>query len=450
MQIKKLISNPLISGTAILTLAGISTRIMGFVFRIFLSKTIGEEGMGIYQLTFPVLGICLSVSALSIQTALSRMIAEKKHQMPGQEGRILRTALFLSLSLALVCIAVIYPFSDLICLNLLKETRCSSLLRMLILSLPFSCIHTCLCGCYFGQNQTSAPAFSQFIEQLTRIGSIFLIWYIRTQQNAVMSLNDIAAGAIISEMATALYLILSYSSKPPKNTAQILPSHLIMSELIKTAMPLCANRLSMTLLQALESILIPIQLKQYGLSTSQALSVFGVFTGMAIPFIMFPATITHSAAVLLLPKIASDTASGNLVKVKKAASANLFVCLLLGAFCLVFFLITGPFLGQSFFHSSLAGYYIRTLAWTSPFIYLGITCGSILNGLGKLSTVFTHNILSLLIRLAAVFILIPRFGINGYLTGMLTSQIILCILHLYSIQKTLRKNQSSTSSPSFT
>ncbi len=449
MQLKKIFSNPLISGTFILTSVGIFTRIMGFVFRIFLSKTIGEEGMGIYQLVFPVLGICLSVSALSIQTALSRMIASCN--LPyRQDSWLFRTALCVSLSLSIVCIAIIWPCSEWICLNLLKEPRCSGLLRMLIFSLPFSCIHTCLCGYYFGKNETKHPAFSQFTEQLVRIGSTFCIWYIRSKHQSTMTLQDIAAGSIISEIAAALYLTLSYPSSKSQKQKRLLSYRSMLHDLIYTSVPLCANRLSMTVLQTIESILIPIQLKQYGLNTAQALSVFGVFTGMALPFIMFPSTITNSAAVLLLPKIASDTASGSLNKVRKAAGTNLFVCLWLGIFCLIFFLLTGSFLGEHFFHSELAGEYIKTLAWVSPFIYLGITCGSILNGLGKLSTVFIHNLICLLIRLAGVIFLIPIFGINGYLNGLLTSQILLCILHLFSIQKTLRSNQSKINTPSDT
>ncbi len=439
MKLKKLLSNPLVSGTVILTAVGVFTRIMGFLFRIFLSKTIGEEGMGIYQLAFPILGICLSVSALSIQTALSRMIASCNVTAYRQDPWLLRTALCVSLTLSAVCIAVVYPNSEFLCSRLLKEPRCSELLQMLILSLPFSCIHTCLCGYYFGRNETKNPAFSQFIEQLVRIGSIFIIWYVRSLNNMDMTLKDIAAGSIISEIAAALYLVLSYPSSRPVPRKRLIPYRQMLHDLTFTSAPLCANRLCITLLQTIESILIPVQLRQYGLDTAQALSVFGVFTGMAIPFIMFPSTIANSTAVLLLPKIASDSASGSLKKVRKAAGANLMVCLWLGIFCLVFFLLTGPFLGEHFFHSALAGEYIRVLSWISPFIYLGITCGSILNGLGKLSTVFLHNLICLLIRLASVVFFVPAYGINGYMNGLLTSQILLCILHLYCIQKALRR-----------
>lgn len=52
MKPLKSISNPLIAGTLLLTVTGLSSRVIGFFYRIFLSRIIGAEGLGIYQLIF--------------------------------------------------------------------------------------------------------------------------------------------------------------------------------------------------------------------------------------------------------------------------------------------------------------------------------------------------------------------------------------------------------------
>lgn len=440
MQIKKILSNPLVAGTISLTAVGIFTRIIGFLFRIFLSKTIGEEGMGIYQLTVPVIGICMSASALSIQTALSRLIAGYSVRKDRQDRYLLRVSLFAALAMSALFALALYPASDWISLFILKEKRCSELLRMLLLSLPFSCVHTCVCGYYYGQNRTKSPAVSQLIEQIVRIGTIFALWYIRLKNNEPMTLRDIAAGTVISELASALYLSLSYFCEKKEKAPRTLSYRQIARELAATTLPLCSNRVCMTVLQTAESILIPIELRAYGMNTSQALSVFGVLTGMALPFILFPSTLANSASVLLLPKVAADHAAGSRSQIEKAARASLGFCFCLGLFCLVFFLLTGPFLGQFFFQSRLAGQYIQALAWLCPFLYLSITCSSILNGLGKLSVVFWQNFICILLRVASVIFLIPLTGLNGYLTGLLTSQLLLCILHLASLKAALKKS----------
>lgn len=443
MQLKKILSNPLVSGTLSLTAVGVFTRVIGFLFRVFLSKTVGEEGMGIYQLTVPVIGICMSASALSLQTALSRMIARCSTRTDRQDSYLLRAALAASLILSGFFILVLFPSSDWISLHILKEKRCSGLLRMLLLSLPFSCIHTCICGYYYGCSCTKSPAVSQLIEQLVRIGTIFLIWHVRLRRNESMTLQDIAAGSVISEMASALYLGIVYLCEPGQKAPRALSYRRIAGELAATALPLCSTRVCMTVLQTVESILIPIQLKRCGMDTTQALSAFGVLTGMALPFILFPSTLANSASVLLLPRIASDAAAGSHDRVKKAAGTSIIFCLWLGIFCLLFFLASGPLLGQLFFQSTLAGTYIRALAWMSPFLYLSITCSSILNGLGKLSAVFRHNLISILVRLAGVIFLIPQMGLNGYLIGLLSSQLVLCLLHLLKLSRSLKKLPAS-------
>ena len=64
--------HPVLTGTAILTCAGTLSRLIGFFYRIFLSRTIGAQGLGIYQMIFPVYAFCLSGGTAGIQSALSR------------------------------------------------------------------------------------------------------------------------------------------------------------------------------------------------------------------------------------------------------------------------------------------------------------------------------------------------------------------------------------------
>ena len=75
--------HPVLTGTAILTCAGILSRLIGFFYRIFLSRTIGAQGLGIYQMIFPVYAFCLSGVTAGIQSALSRFIQGKSEKGMG-------------------------------------------------------------------------------------------------------------------------------------------------------------------------------------------------------------------------------------------------------------------------------------------------------------------------------------------------------------------------------
>ena len=77
-----------IKGTPILTLTGLVSRPMGFFYRIFLSHTIGAQGVGIYQLTLPVHAIVLATCCMGIQAAISRLCAS--FTALGKEKRVQR------------------------------------------------------------------------------------------------------------------------------------------------------------------------------------------------------------------------------------------------------------------------------------------------------------------------------------------------------------------------
>ena len=94
----------LLRGTIILTLTGFLSRIIGFFYRIFLSQTIGAEGMGIYQLIFPIHSICFAVAVGGIQTAISRFVAARIALKDEQGARdIFFIGTFLSVLLSLLC-----------------------------------------------------------------------------------------------------------------------------------------------------------------------------------------------------------------------------------------------------------------------------------------------------------------------------------------------------------
>ena len=135
--------NPIIIGTAILTATGLISRIIGFFYRIFLSNTIGEEGMGIYQLIFPVSSICFAICAASIQTAISRFVAaEYSSDRHYRQRNVLKAGLLLTMVLSFATTTLVYSFAKPIATYLLLEPRCEGLLRILALSVPFVSIHS--------------------------------------------------------------------------------------------------------------------------------------------------------------------------------------------------------------------------------------------------------------------------------------------------------------------
>lgn len=414
------VKNNFIRGTLLLTFAGLISRFMGFFYRIFLANTIGAEGMGIYQLIFPIYSICFSLCASGIETAVSKLTSAKK---PSEAYSVLKAAVLITFVLSISCSLFIYNYAQPVAVFFLKEPRCTELLKILAVTIPFGTLQSCICGYYFGIHQAGIPAAAQLIEQTSRIGCVFLVYHIYITENIPPSPAVAVIGLVFGEICTFLFTITCFSFY--SHQKQQFPSAGYLTcirEILSLSAPLTASRICINLLTSLEAALIPNALKAYGMDSATALSVYGILNGMALPFILFPNALTGSLSMMLLPAVSESQAAGQLTRLKQTIQKTFSFCLLLGFICLLFFLLFGDFLGTFVYSSHLAGNFLTILAWICPFLYLNTPLNSVLNGLGMTAITFFNGIFSLFIRIGFLFFFVPKLGIHGYLLGLLTSQ----------------------------
>lgn len=427
-----------ITGTLLLTSTGFICRILGFFYRIFMSRTIGAEGLGIYNMVHPIFSTCFAVCAGSIQTALSQYVAANQTR-----GRaVFRTGLVIAMGMSFLLAWVIYGNAGFLAEKLLLEPRCAPYLPVMAVSVPFAALHACINGYYYGMQKARVPAFSQVAEQVIRMGAVFLIASIWLESGRQITVSLAVYGHLIGEMASAVFTVFCLGFFPPckdgdSRRAPAIPLSFgaTAAPLMALALPLMGNRLILNVLGSAEAIWIPNRLMSSGLTNSEALSVYGVLTSMALPFILFPSAITNSMAVLLLPTVAEAQADGNEARISSMISMSLRYSCYMGVLCIGIFTIFGNQLGVSVFHDQNAGTYITILSWLCPFMYLATTMGSILNGLGRTSSTFFQNVFAMVIRLAFVLFAIPRYGILGYLWGMLVSELALALMSFLAVKR---------------
>ncbi|SHJ98227.1 oligosaccharide flippase family protein [Hespellia stercorisuis] len=419
-------------GTLLLTFVNFATRFMGFFYRIFLSRVFGEEMIGLYQLTFPVFVLGISFSSAGIQTALSQLVAYKTSTGRKKDSvEITLCGLFISLLLSLLALFLIKTNAAFLSTRFLGDPRCQDLLILLAYAIPFSAVHSCICGYAFGLKQTRFPAFSQLLEQIMRIVSVLFIYLLATAEGIRLNISVAVFGIILGEMVASASAI-AYLKKDWGILSSSAFSFSIVksrtSELLQIASPLTANRVLLNVLQSIEAFSIPLQLRAAGCDAAQALSIYGVLTGMALPCVLFPSAVTNAVSLLMTPTVAEMSVEPVQKKQQNFVKKILFCCFGLGVLCGLLFLIFGKFLGTLLFHSALAGDFILTLAWICPFLYLNTTLISVINGFGKTTLTFLINMAGIIIRIISIFLLIPICGIHGYLIGLLISQFVICML----------------------
>ncbi len=455
-EISKIKRSNIVKGTLVLTLAGFITRFIGFFYRIFLSNTMGAELIGIYQLIFPVFGICYTIFAAGIQTSISRLVAgEIGKRNPKNVNKILRISVFLSISLAVVLSFLIYYYADFIAWRFLMEKRSAASLRILALAFPFCGITACINGYYYGLKKAGVPAITQLVEQFARVIVVYIVAFYIGNGDGKVTCELAVIGVVIGEIASCFYNIVSlYVSRSPSRLIVSGPDpnatesrrRKILKDLLQLSVPLSANRLLLSILHSIEAILIPAMLRRYGLSTQEALIIYGVLNGMSLPFILFPTAVINALAVLVLPTVSEAQAVNNDRLIEKTTEISIKYSLIIGIISTGLFIIFGNDLGNSVFHNESSGAYLVILAWLCPFIYLTTTLGSIINGLGKTHVTFINSVIGTVCKILLIMFLIPAQGINGYLIALLIGQLIITGLDGFAVIKYVKFSLDSVNS----
>lgn len=452
MQIKSLFShskqlftrNLVLKGTLILTVAGLSTRIIGFYNRIFLSGLIGATEMGIYQLIFPLYMVAFAFTICGNELALTKLVSAYKSR--GDMATVkafFRVCFTVSLTLGLLVSTIMYKKADWLCTHILNVPECTACLKNICFGIPFMAMKGSIHGYFLGLEKSSVHGVSDFIEQSAKVLGLYLLaTYICIQgnYNASFAVWGIVIGEVIAFLYSMLALLfhnhkLSKKFQNSYTGRQPIYPHQILRLFFKDSIPLTTNRLALTVLQSIEAIMIPTVLLLYYNDSTTSLATYGVFSGMAFPFIMFPSTITNSLSTMLLPAVSSASSTLNTGYLSRLCEKSLHFCLLIGMFSSVTFYIFGPEIGEAFFQNKEAGMYLYQLSFLCPLIYLATTLASILNGLGFATHNLVLTVIATVIRISFIQFFIPKIGITGYITGMFTSYLFLTLACIHKLEK---------------
>ena len=440
--IKNRLNSNIIKGTLILSAASILSRIIGFIYRIYLADILGEKLLGTYQLIFPIYVLCFTIYGAGMQSAISQVTAtfsgrpdtsvddktskhlKRKNNLTS--NNILLTGIIISLTLALSLSAIINLNSTWIACHILMVPDCDIYLKLLTYLFPFCSVSACICGFQYGLENAKPPAIAGIIEQFTRILFVFIVQGFFSDKEICCQIA--VYGLTVGEFFGFIYNIYSLKNKTLTKRKNKISFNEIFKVLFPVFISLTSIKLTISLLHSVESIFIPAALVKYGYTTNEALSVYGIYSGMAMPFILFPATITMAISTMLLPAVSKAHSSGNKKQIKKLIRRTSYFCLVTGMSATVFFLLFGNTCANLFFHNELAGRYLTILSFLCPFLYLNMTYSSILNGLGKPHMTFVITVICTLIKILSLIFFVPDYGMIAYIFASLVSEILLCVM----------------------
>lgn len=429
----------IIAGTLILTSANLITKCMGFFNRIFLSNTIGAEGMGLYQLILPIYALAWSITSAGFTTTISSLTAQEHIRgQHGNIGRIVKQSLVISLGISLVICLFLFWKADAIALHIVKDGRTALSFRLLAFAIPFMAAGSCFRGFFLGMQETLVPAASQVLEQAVRIVTIYILAGIFVPLGLSYACCAAVFGIFLGELLSCGFSLLNYIHYKRKHRfirKPTLSSAASLSMILTMALPLSASRISASLLSTVENLIIPRQLQLHGQNTAQALATFGELTGMAMPLILLPSACLMAASVSLVPEISEACAVKQDSRIHKTVSATFLFTSIVGFGASSLFAVFPREICYIVYHRSALGQVLFPLAFLCPFLYAQTTLHGLLNGLGEQFFLFWNNIASSLISIAVIWFFMPAYGIAAFLWGWFLSLLFAVLSSLYLLWK---------------
>ncbi len=435
MQTRRFIKN-----AAIMTVSALILRTIGMFFRVWLSNRIGAEGMGLYQLIFSVYMLAATFATTGICTAVTRLIAEELECGTSRSViRILRRAISVTLLIGLASTALVYLLSDVIAVHWIKDVRAARSLRILSISLPFMGVSSCIRGYFVANRRVLTASNAQIFEQLVRMAIIMVLIGSFSARGIEHACAAVLIGDTIAESASCLFMYIGYLRDKAKLSspigARIDPPYKVVARLLAIAAPLAGGKYLTTALRTVESLLVPDKLTQFNGSREVSLSQYGAFKGMAMPVLFFLSTFLTALSTLLVPELSGSVASGGIAEVKAPVRRTVHVTLTASMLIAGVFTVFGKDIGEAFYGAGEVGIYICALAPLIPLMYLeSVVCG-MLNGLNQQMSIFYYNIADSLIRIALILLVVPRYGMHGFIAVTVISNLLTSLLCLRRLLK---------------
>ena len=436
----------LVLSTIILFISNLIVRLLGFLYKIFLSRVMGDVGLGIYHMIFNFLMICIALTTTGIPTALSCLVAKKNALNSKKDANIffistLYVAFFISLFISLI----VSVCSNYLSLRLLKNESLNLFVLSICPAIVLITISNVFRGYFYGIKKVMVPAIGQVIEQLTRILFVFLLSMYISDKAMICYVTLI--GISMGEAINVLYMsICLYKESSLYNTFTIRLRDFYYSsiETLKMALPITCNRMSSVILQSVSSMIVPSRLVLSGISYDQSIGVYGIICGMVMPFVYLPFTIGSALVVNLIPSISQEIALNKYKKVRMKINYSLVLTIGVGLISSIFFYFSGEELCLLVFNNKLAGQYLKAMYLAPLFLCLNQTLSSILHAIRKEIIASINTISTMVIQVIALYFLLPlpHLHIYAYIYTVTATSILTTILHSIVLVKALKEMKS--------
>ena len=423
----------LVRQTMFLSASHFIVRVIGFFNRIWLSRALGAQAMGLVELTHSAQMLLITPVVSGLPAAVSRMCAKSQ---PARQVRVLRCGISLALLTGVPVAVLAFAFRTQLALWL-GDLRTLPALLIYLPCIPVLGVSCALNGYYYGKGKPVPPALSELLEQLVRLFlCIRLVFALRGWPTMLCAAIP-AAASLLGETASLVLMLLIAARAilfaPGEGSRRA-----VYREMLSLALPLTGMKLVSSLMRTVQSALIPARLQISGLPASEALSRFGMLSGMLMPVLMLPSFITCSLCMVAAPELTRRQANGTPQRslVRRILGGTLLVglCAMVGVW------LFAPLIADTLYRQAELLPLLRRCCVLVPVMALSQVVSGLMNGLGlqgtSLRIALFANLLSVLLMYALAAQ--PTLQLWGAVIAMAAAQAVTLALSLRALYAAVR------------
>ncbi len=426
---------------AILTSTAFLMRTIGISFSVHISNKIGAEGVGIFQLIMSVYLFAVTVASSGISIATTRLVTEEitKSSYSGAK-KVVKQSILYSLLFSIVAGIILILLADFIANDCLHGKISTIPLYIISVALPFISMSSAINGYFSAIRKVSKTASSQIFEQIVKVTITVYLLSLFLPNGINYACIALVVGDVISEIASFLFIFTLYTFEKRKKKSLDKCEKSYTKDIFKISIPIALTSYLRSGLSTFKQLIIPLRLEKSGLSCDTSLAQYGMITGMVLPIIFFPSVLINSFSSLLIPEFSYYYAEKNYKQINRIAT-RIFKSTLIFSICVfgVFFTFSDS-LSYFIYHTHDISGYLMVISPLIILMYLDTIVDGMLKGLNEQVSVMKCNILDLFVSISLLYMLLPIFGINGYIIVLFISEILNTTISIKQLTK-ISKNK---------
>jgi stage V sporulation protein B len=434
-----------LQGTLILILAGLITRVLGFVNRIVVARIMGEEGVGLYMMAVPTLLLTITLTQLGLPVAISKLVAEA--EALGDRKRIkkiLVVSLAITGTLSIIFTTAMILLAPILSHTLLTDHRTYWPLIAISPIVPIVALSSVIRGYFQGRQNMKPAAYSQVIEQIVRITLVAVF----TKALLPYGVEYAAAGAMISvvfgELISLIYMIMMFKLKKRIQVRKnffhsVKAGKETFNSLMAIALPTTGSRLIGSVAYFFEPIVVANSLAIAGVTTAIATRQYGELTGYALPLLFLPSFITYSLSVSLVPAISEAAAQKKTLLIEHRLQQALRLSFVTGGLAVVVLYVFAEPVMQLMYGSSNSAIYVKVMAPFFIFYYFQGPLQAVLQAMDLARAAMINSLIGAVVKIAVIFALAtrPELGIMGAALAIVIGIMLVTLLHFSTVIKVI-------------